>query len=316
MFDGTGYRYTLSDWVGTSAKDFYSTSAYPKFVSQNDLHIQSGIKTIAESWGNVEGTTGIVDTDIDGNIRFGSNGYNGQSNLGSDLGADEGDFVKEMWQDITPIFVNNPLDGSVQIINSEFTPVVTFENVGFKKVIGFPVSFVIKNSDGNEVYNESAFISELDISYSGEVTFPPLSPNALAQTGIYNIEIKVDNDENPSNNVLTSTINVKGPLSGTFNIGSGGNYTTLTQAINELFVLGVSGNLTFNLTDVTYQTSPIVFDTIRGTNSNARVTFEGNNARLDVSGTDNDSAVIRFRGSSYITLRNLNLNPLWQKARY
>ncbi|MEK7264383.1 MAG: T9SS type A sorting domain-containing protein [Bacteroidota bacterium] len=315
-YDGT-VRTTITDWSSTG-RDINSASADPKFVSSSDLHISGEVRTVAESWGNATGITGIVDVDIDGNIRFGSAGYNGQSTIGVDVGADEGDFQQEYWTDILPSVVNNPTDGSIKRINDIFSPVATFQNIGFKRLQNFPVSLVIKNSNNFILYNET--VTGLDIAVSGsqQVIFPPIDGSALADAGVYTAEATMSTDDNASNNVLVSTFIVKGPLSGTYNVGAGGNYSTLANALEELSILGVNAATTYNLLDASFNlSSPIVLDSIKGASPANTLTIDGNGAVLNISGNDaSDSAAIRLRGASYITLQELTVTPLWNKARY
>ena len=315
-YDGS-IRATINDWIGTG-RDVNSVSADPKFISNSDLHIQSDVRTITESWGNPTGITGIVDVDVDGNVRYGSAGYNGQSTLGADIGADEGDFQLEYWIDIASTAVNNPLDGSIKRINDIFSPVATFQNIGFKRLQNFTVSLVIKNSNNFILYNETVGGLDVAVGASQQVVFPPIDGSVLSDAGIYTAEATMSTDANASNNVFVSTFIVKGPLAGVYTVGAGGNYATLTNALEELSILGVNAATTYNLVDGSFNmASPIVFDSIKGASSTNTITIDGNGATLNISGNDaTDSAAVRFRGASYITLQELSIAPLWNKARY
>lgn len=314
-FDGTN-RTSILDWIGTG-RDVNSVSADPQFVSNTDLHIRTDVRTVVESWANPSGITGTIDTDNDGNIRFGSLGYSGQSAIGSDLGADEGDFLQEFWNDGTPISVDNPQNGTVKKINDAFSPTATFKNVGLRRLQNFFVNLVILNPTGDTVYNESTTIADLQINASTQVTFPATDVSDLANAGTYSAIAEMSVDDFIGNNSTTSLFTVKGPLAGDYLVGAGGNYTSLSEAMNELAILGISSAVKFSLTESAYTlTSPIVIDSLSGSSATNTFTLEGSSATLNINGASSDSAAIRLRGASNVTLRGLILNPQWSQARY
>lgn len=68
-----------------------------------------------------------------------------------------------------------------------------------------------------------------------------------------------------------------GQLSGTLTVGTGGNYTTLGAAITDLNTVGVSGPVTFSLTDATYTetaTNLVIAPTLNPPSATATVTFK------------------------------------------
>jgi len=68
-----------------------------------------------------------------------------------------------------------------------------------------------------------------------------------------------------------------GQLSGTLTVGTGGNYTTLGAAITDLNTVGVSGPVTFSLTDATYTeiaTELVIAPTLNPPSATATVTFK------------------------------------------
>ena len=156
------------DWI-TTGRDANSVSDDPHFVSATDLHLRNDVRTIAESWGDTTGLSGVVVNDIDGDTRFGSSGYSG-TGVGSDLGADEGNYMKAYWLDISPISVNNPVNGSVKRINDTFTPSSTFKNVGYKRYQNFSVRMqIIRTADNFSVYDETVPISDLKVNESVDI---------------------------------------------------------------------------------------------------------------------------------------------------
>lgn len=78
------------------------------------------------------------------------------------------------------------------------------------------------------------------------------------------------------------------PLSGNYNIGASQSYTTITAALTDLNLLGVSGPVTFTLTNPTYsvangETFPLVLGAYAGASATNTVTFipdAGNTASI------------------------------------
>jgi hypothetical protein len=90
FFNGTTGYQTYTDYKAImTGKDQGSFSENPPFVSTvspYNLHMRTDVMTIAEGYGL---TIAGIDTDFDGDIRFGSTGYTGTSLTGTDIGADE-----------------------------------------------------------------------------------------------------------------------------------------------------------------------------------------------------------------------------------
>lgn len=89
-YDGTNAYQTLTDLqTAVTPRESASISELPPFVNTSvspyDLHIQTTVATGIESGGQI--ITGI-DSDIEGNIRYGSTGYTGTGNA-PDIGAYE-----------------------------------------------------------------------------------------------------------------------------------------------------------------------------------------------------------------------------------
>ncbi|WP_116790328.1 T9SS sorting signal type C domain-containing protein [Flavobacterium psychrotrophum] len=105
------------------------------------------------------------------------------------------------------------------------------------------------------------------------------------------------------------------PLNGTYTVGAGGNYTTLTAAVAALNANGISGPVTFKLTNATYsvatgETFPLTINSITNSSSANIVTFEpatGNNVTVEATNqTINNNlapvaAVFVLKGADYVT---------------
>ena len=86
---------------------------------------------------------------------------------------------------------------------------------------------------------------------------------------------------------------VEAPLNGTYNVGVGGSYATLTSAVNALTAVGISGPVTFRLTDTLY-------------NSASGEVFPINIANISGSGSPNRAITIKPAFGNVATIRSNN----------
>ena len=108
--------------------------------------------------------------------------------------------------------------------------------------------------------------------------------------------------------------NANAQLSGTYTIGSGGNYTSITAAVTDLNTLGVNSAVTFNILSGTYD-EQFEIGIINGVSASNTITFQsqtGNAADviiqfIQVSGSN---YIVRLNGTDYITFQNLTFTSL------
>ncbi len=101
---------------------------------------------------------------------------------------------------------------------------------------------------------------------------------------------------------------IVGPMSGTLHIGVGKDFTTLTSAVSNLNIRGVSAPITFVLDDATYtsETFPITIGSIPGGSSTNTVKFMLNAALANssvapvISGSSS-TMLIDINGADYVT---------------
>jgi hypothetical protein len=102
------------------------------------------------------------------------------------------------------------------------------------------------------------------------------------------------------------------PLSGSYTVGSGGDYTSLAAAAGDLALKGVSGPVTLNVLNGTLL-EQVTFLEVPGASASDTITVQSNagnpaNATLFYAATgDNDNWVMRFYGADHFRLRNLTL---------
>ncbi|GAB4168716.1 MAG: hypothetical protein Kow00108_01940 [Calditrichia bacterium] len=99
-------------------------------------------------------------------------------------------------------------------------------------------------------------------------------------------------------------------LSGTYTIGSGGDYTTINDAITALESSGVSGPVTFNILNGTYN-EQFTINPISGASQTNTITFQSqstNAADVEIwfepSGSS-DNYVVKINGADHINIKYL-----------
>ena len=70
------------------------------------------------------------------------------------------------------------------------------------------------------------------------------------------------------------------PLSGSYTVGSGGNFATFDSLKNDLTYFGISGSITFNILAGTYD-APLVLGEIYGVSATNKVIFQSADANAD-----------------------------------
>ncbi|MCB2203691.1 T9SS type A sorting domain-containing protein [bacterium] len=100
-------------------------------------------------------------------------------------------------------------------------------------------------------------------------------------------------------------------LSGTYTIGSGGDYTTFNDAITALNSSGISGAVTFNVLAGSYNES-IVIGEITGASAVNTVTFDGGSGNaatriLTYAVPSADGSVVTLNGADYVRIRNISI---------
>lgn len=104
-------------------------------------------------------------------------------------------------------------------------------------------------------------------------------------------------------------------LSGSYTIGSGGDYTSIDDAVSALISNGISSAVTFTILPGTYS-GQVVIPFIAGVNSENRITFQGTpgdptavRLEFDATGLD-DNYIIKLQAASYIEFKHLFFKSL------
>ncbi|HMS33231.1 MAG TPA: T9SS type A sorting domain-containing protein [Ignavibacteria bacterium] len=109
-------------------------------------------------------------------------------------------------------------------------------------------------------------------------------------------------------------------LNGTYTIGTGGDYTTITSSVNDLVTSGINGPVVFNILPGVY-TELVTIDSVPGSSPVNTITFQSQTGnRDDVLWKDSifySAALIVLNKADYITFRNISfLNGVSLSIQY
>ncbi|MBS0659860.1 MAG: cadherin-like beta sandwich domain-containing protein [Verrucomicrobia bacterium] len=256
---------TFSGWQIASQGDSASLTAQTiPFVNTatGDLHVNFGTTpTPIESGGAV--VTGFT-TDIDGQTRPGPAGSVNGAAFQPDIGADEFDGV---YLDlIPPTIVYTPLPFTSTLGNRTLTATITDTTGVPTSGAGLPVLYWRINAGaytpvtatslgGNQfsfTFGAGAvpgdtvgyYIVAQDTATTPNVgAFPTVGASGYSA----NPPAAATPPTTPSSYAVTTVLST-----GTYTVGAGGNYTTLTAAINDFNTRNLNGPIVFSLTDASY----------------------------------------------------------------
>ena len=318
-YDGTNSDQTLAAYkTRVAPRDASAVTEDVAFLSttgtsSNFLHIDPAVATLVESGGTP--VSGITD-DYDGQTR----------SAAPDIGADEGTFTPSPTETNPPGISYTPIAGSCNTGNITLTATIgdasgvptsgtLVPRIYYKKNNGSyfsqPGSFV-SGTATNGVWNFTIVAADMGGVAAGDI----VSYYVIAQ----DIAATPNIGSNPSGVVATNVNTVTTPpgnpnfyaigiTSGTFTVGSGGNFSTLTQAVASYNAGCITGPIVFNLIDATYpsETFPITINAVAGASSTNTLTIKpasGNTASL--TGSLASGALIRFNGADYVTIDGSN----------
>ncbi len=304
-----GYDGSRTKYVGSfdslkmmTSGDIHSWQANAPFVSLTDPHLLTTVPTRAESGGiPVAGVT----VDLDGDTRNATT---------PDIGADEGNFATAAI-DVAINSVSLPASGAKFIAGTGVRPIISVTNFGTTNAYSVPVVSQIIDSSTFAITTVSGVIDSVRAGETrtlqiDSVTYP------LLHTYGHRIYVNATADAlrtNDSSGVLRIT--TAAGLSGLYTVGSGQWAPTFKAAFDSLVNYGLAGNVTFQLTDATYN-SP-AFNTayignggaILGANSGRRLRIKpasGVNATVHFWGNGSSASVATAYTTAYPGLGLVN----------
>lgn len=280
---------TLAQWKTAlaPAQDAVSIQSDPLYVSNTaDLHIPVGSPNAGAGV-----DVGIPD-DIDGQLRDGT----------VDIGADDPTGVTPPANDMKATAFVNPTSGDTKAVAVAFTPQATFTNLGTNAQTGVTVRFRIVDSLLTEVYNNTQTIAS--IAGGGTTSTVTFASVTLSTPGTYTMYAKAEliGDTVPGNDEITGTFSVEAPLAGTYTVGSGGNYASLTNdagIFQKLNQLGASANVTINIiSDLSGETGTHSLNELLG---GVAVLIKPSGAPRTITGSVN-GALIKLNGADGVRI--------------
>ncbi|MDO9511894.1 MAG: hypothetical protein Q7J34_09055, partial [Bacteroidales bacterium] len=334
-YDGTNSDQTIAAYKSRVApRDAASVTENPPFGNVTtipyNLHLQTTIATQCESGGARVTTPIAITTDIDNQIRQGETGYTG-TGVAPDIGADE---FNGILLDLNPPSISyipflNTASTSARMLTATIIDASGVPTIG----TGRPVLYWrIGTGSWNNIAGTSIG--------GGQYTFNFGAGVVLGNVVQYYI-VAQDNYSTPNVGVSPSlgaagfsfnppavatppttpnSYTIVGTICGTFNVGTGQTYPTLTAAINDLNNKEMSCAVTFVLTDATYSTAetfPLIINANSGSSATNTLTIKtgpANNATI--SGAAPASPLIRILNPNTIidgantaggTTRNLTI---------
>ncbi|MEI6764877.1 MAG: CARDB domain-containing protein [Bacteroidota bacterium] len=276
-------RTALSDWQTITSKDGQSVNTDPVFAGATDLHASAS--AINGAGIPVSGIT----SDFEGDTR---------SSSIPDMGADE--------------FTPTGTDISISAINRAIcingnTVKVTLSNCGSTTVTAATLVLSV-NTIAQTPYSWTGSLAPnasttVTLTYSG--TFGSGSSNTLAVTCS---SPTPGPDVYATNNTKTETAVVPGMTPNVYTVGTGGTYTSLTNAATALNTNGICGPVVLELLSTypgTAETFPITFGAIAGASSTNTITIRpAASANPVISGSA--TAIIKLNGTDYLTIDGSN----------
>jgi len=326
FFDGTNKDQSLLDFkTRMYPRESQSVTEMPPFVSINsqstDLHLQA-VATQCESGGSVISGAYPVTTDCDNQPRYPNSGYPVGSGTpyAPDMGADEFGGIPN---DLTvPVITYTPL--APTDATTDRTLAVTITDGSGVPVTGSGLPKLYWKTSGAYTAAPDPVVSGNTYTFTfggGVVTGSTVSyyvvaqdlsstPNVTAKPFVGATGYTVNPPACSTAPTTPSTYTIVAPFSGTFHVGVGKTYATLTAAANDFNSKVLTGPVTFILDDASYasETIPISFNANAGSSAVNTLTIKPN---TDVSplfsyAPTTAVGIIELNGIDFITINGSN----------
>lgn len=290
-FNSLNYT-TLATWQTGTGQEANSINLQPVFVSNTDLHLVPASNFLLDNFGT---PIAAVTTDIDGAAR---------SATAPDMGVDE--FTAPTVTDAAPTAITVP------VICVGSNPVsVTVKNLGTVTITSLLIDWSVTPGGAQPQFNPGA----ISLAPGASQTFVVGNFTFVAGT-IYSMTATTSSpnggaDGVPGNDAFTQN-NLQTGLVGTYTVGAGGNFSTLTAAVAEYNSRGLCGPVVFSLTDANYSTSETFPISINANTSASAINTLTIKPATGVSplitGAVGTGAIIKLNGADYVTIEGSNNN--------
>ncbi|MES2380817.1 MAG: BNR-repeat neuraminidase N-terminal domain-containing protein [Bacteroidota bacterium] len=330
----------ISGWSGA---DVNSSFANPQFMNPTggsagsasvvDLHINPSVTTPVESAGVL--LASITD-DYDGQAR--------SAFSPTDIGADAGNFLSlgmtidsSNVDQVTTIIPTGTQNQAIIALRIHANGAVNPINVLSLKFNTAGTTNTANISNARVYYTGSSNVLSTATQYGSTVVAPngtfyisgtkALSPGvnyfwltydiAVSATPGNFVDARVDSiglslGINPSliNGDPFGARTIAASLNGSYNVGAGQTYTTITAALADLSVLGLSGPVTLNLVDASYATTtgetfPININTYTGMSNTNKLTIQPGPGNVATIISANAGSTINLDASKYFVINGM-----------
>jgi len=316
---------TIAAWRTATGQDANSFSGNPQFIepvgtaSTVDLHISPTNPTQIESGGVLVAS---VTNDYDGQTRSGLSPV--------DMGADAGNFT--VLDLVGPSISYTALTNTNALTNrstSSFATITDINNVDVTAGTK-PRLYYKKSADANDLTgwkfveaSNGATPFDFTIDYAllnaGSVTAGDViqyfvvaqdlagTPNVSINAGSFAAaptSVALTSAAFPIGGSPSSYTILAAPLAGPYTVGVSQAYATITAAITDLNVRGVSAAVTFSLTDAIYagsETYPLTINAVTGASASNTITIKPTLANTTITGSAT-SAIFVLNGADYVTI--------------
>lgn len=194
----------------------------------------------------------------------------------------------------------------------------------------YPVKVLVKNT-GTSTLNNVTVQWRLDGTLQGNVVYnTPIPVGQTAEVTLHNSinfgiaartikawTILPNGVTDPVNTDDTTEVTVRASLSGTYTVGSGGDFPTVADAANALNQYGICAPVTMNILPGTY-TGQVKLDSITGTSASRRVTFQsqsGDPTSVVVNAAPTGTGYVwQMNNSSFVTIKNITVESSTSNA--
>ncbi|QQS34722.1 MAG: T9SS type A sorting domain-containing protein [Ignavibacteriales bacterium] len=332
---------TLTGWKFASGQDASSYNANPLFTGNLNLHINSGLTpTVLESGG---ATIAGINTDFDNDARPGPVGSVNGGATAPDIGVDEFDGVPSVpmvyaSSTVTQTNTGYLLNGStnneiigIQVVTTGANDPLILESLSITTTGTTNLADI---TNAKVWYSGTSPVFATAVQFGTTLAVPTASfsvtgSQALVEGTNY-FWLTFDLPANPTggntvdaqcNSITLSTTpytptvtnpagnrSILGVLSGNYNVGTSHVFTSLTNAVVALNTNGVSGAVTFNLTDANYSTGetfPVTINQVTGASAVNTITIKPA-ASVTTSVVGTAASIIKLNGADYIIIDGSN----------
>ncbi|MCF6130412.1 PKD domain-containing protein [Flavobacterium sp. AS60] len=308
-------RVDFAAWKLATGQDANSINADPQFIDATgttpNLHISTTLSSPIESAGLA---VAAVTNDYDGQTRSGLSP--------TDIGADAGDFAS--LDLVPPTITYTPLanfcGSGTRVLSATITDLSGVPTSG----AGLPVLYW-KIGAGAYAASTGTHISGNQYDFTigtGSLANDVISYYIVAQDNVATPNVSVSPSvgaagltANPPSAATPpttpSTYTNLPALGGTYTVGSGGNYATLTAAVTAYNNSCLTGAVVFTLTDAAYgsETFPITINANATANATNTLTIKPiSGVTPTISGSLASGALIKLNGADYVTIDGSNIN--------